>query len=109
MTKRKDDVDYKEHTDDPAPMHPGQVLDPAGGPPAPEGQYHGLTPEQVKKIEDARFDDTSKMPEADAGMQQQQQAEHAHVPEPEAQPTPAPVPPPERDQAFERDYEERRR
>jgi hypothetical protein len=68
MTKKKlnedDNLDqgYKEHTDDPAPAHPGQQLDPEGGPPAPEGQYHGLTPEQVEKIEASRGDGEPSTP-----------------------------------------------
>jgi hypothetical protein len=53
-----------EHTDMAAeePSHPGQVLADDGGPAAPEGQYHGLTPEQADKIEAARGDGEPSTP-----------------------------------------------
>jgi hypothetical protein len=49
----------------------------AEGEQAPEGRYHGLSPEQVKKIEDARYDDTDTTTPIDDGIDAQRAKETA--------------------------------
>jgi hypothetical protein len=55
----------------------------AAGEPLPEdyakGEYHGLTAEQIKKIEDARYDDTDGAPPIDDGVDAQRAKDAAEA------------------------------